>query len=46
LFQALLSHVIGDAQLAALAIMDGGETARMPEFERVRALAALIKGRR
>lgn len=38
MFQALLSHVMGSAQLAALEITDGGETARMPErLESVRA---------
>jgi light-regulated signal transduction histidine kinase (bacteriophytochrome) len=38
LFQALLSHVVENAQLAALEITDGGETARMPEMlESVRA---------
>lgn len=38
LFQALLSHVVENAQLAALEITDSGETARMPEMlESVRA---------
>lgn len=38
LLQALLSHVMENAQLAALEITDGGETARMPEMlESVRA---------
>ena len=38
LFEALLSHVVENAQLAALEITDGGETARMPEMlESVRA---------
>ncbi len=32
LFQTLLSHVVENAQLAALEITDGGETARMPEM--------------
>jgi hypothetical protein len=32
LFQALLSHVVENAQLAALEITDSGETARMPEM--------------
>ena len=41
LFQALLSHVVENAQLAALEITDGGETARMPELlESVRASVA------
>lgn len=31
-FQSLLSHVVENAQLAALEITDGGETARMPEL--------------
>ncbi len=38
LFKELLSHVVENAQLAALEITDGGETARMPEMlESVRA---------
>jgi len=41
LFQALLSHVVENAQLAALEITDGGETARMPDMlESVRASVA------
>jgi len=45
LFQALLSHVVENAQLAALEITDGGETARMPAMlDSVRA--SVVRTRR